>query len=263
MRRMKDLPEVYGETPVIEPLAYFADTSLLVTRWNRAQSVRRMILRSHAERDAGIMAASRWLRAFHTTADVGSCPFNLSAELAQIGRLQRQSKELPAAVAARLALIWPKMERIAKALEGTFSPRVQIHGDATPSNFLFDGKKAVGLDLAGATYGDAVQDVACMMVMVMFDVTNARNTKKVDPTLDDLLKRVAGAAGLVLCRETQARVQLMFLRYALQVSVRRHANSVFVKQRDWANSFQTALRYVDLFADTPRTRVWFQSTVQS
>lgn len=152
--------------PVPRPVASLPHLGVLVTEWIDAPTVLSMA-RPHRRSDglAAAFAALDWLEAFHCTEPARTRALDLRNRVEMARRALERKPELPEADdRKRCDGGLARLAELAIRLGGCPVPFRRLHDDASPSNFLFSGGRAIGFDFHASAFGDPLVDYARFLV---------------------------------------------------------------------------------------------------
>lgn len=201
LERLRDVDPRQTRLPVLPAVAHLEDCNTMVTEWVSAPTIREVILkRDRATALAAIASALAWLEALHAIEPEVERPFRPRQRISLVERLRAlKDAAIPAAHRPVLDHCLARLSEFGVALAGRPAKMCFLHHDASCANFLFDGTRAIGLDLHETVRGNIFVDYCHFLVDADVDFT--REAASTTPlALDDALQ------DLVLATDTLVRL---------------------------------------------------------
>ena len=240
--------------PVPRPVASLPHLGVLVTEWIDAPTVWSMA-RPHRRSDglAAAFAALDWLEAFHCTepARVQALDLRNRVEMARRA-LEKNRHLLNTDDRRRCDGGLARLGDLVKRIDGCPVPFRRLHDDASPSNFLFTGGRAIGFDFHARAFGDPLVDYSRFLVDV--DVRLNTHAAAAPPLgIDEALQsRVLAMPYVAESSHPAMRLRFYLLTLALSMFAwRMHPPGRAVDQRPRFRSLIEALTDGEAAARSP------------
>lgn len=155
-----------GRCPSPRPVAALPDARTIVMEWVDAKNLRRTIVGGNRYRGLiGVLLSFAWLENFHAMSPAISGPFRCEARFALAkATLDRHAALIADADRPTVTHAMETLERLAFDLKPLMLELRFLHHDATCANFLFDGRRAIGIDLHEMRQDDPLIDYCYFLV---------------------------------------------------------------------------------------------------
>lgn len=154
-----------GTLTVTKPLAYVAESQLLLLHYSNGESLRNLIL-TRPNLESYMELAAQWLVKLHLSGIAGGRRYTLQRHLFTLAQRKRDLEQVAPELARQFGNVLALVER------QSGEPDTQVlrptHRDFSPDHLLVDGPHLTGLDFDEFCQYDSLFDVAHFMAHVYY-----------------------------------------------------------------------------------------------